>query len=441
MATTQAWLDSLKSVSKAAKKGVKALTSNTLNDEIDGFAERVTVTSHEIVKIDFADAVKAKLQPKYLRIPAGFLFSVDVELSGLQASITLFEHGFRDELQKYAKERANANIGNVIELIVKIEKEIDDHLAKGGSYPDDKLQLFSGQVKGALENDMKAVGAEVKKRVDEKLAAFNKGQKDLSALEIQCYTNIAMQVIVISVVAAAAAASHGTITAFAAVGIGRAGVDIAKSVLVLATTCDQKAKAIDAELLVLKALLTENIKKTEEKEKDKATKEAARTGLSKDAIFKTAMETALGAVAGLLGVDTPSLKNCKELIEQHHACIGKIDLQLVKVGQEIQGYRAKINPAKPEDNAGKAKARLQAVEDRFKRAREARNRAEANDERFQQIIEKLSTGVAEWTQYVDTVVGATVDIAVGFGDFSAVIESFLSAAVPAGVDAAKMASS
>jgi len=218
--------------------------------------------------------------------------------------------------------------------------------------------------------------------------------------------------------------SHGALTPFTGIAIGRSSVAIAQDITKLATDCSQKAKVIEAELTVLKKTVGE--------------KEKALKGMDK--LRKNAAETVLGVLSGLAGVETPSVKNCKKHIEEHRVDVAKLDTlskeysegiyELMDKAKEWENQILQAAPGlkpKLEAKLKTCEADLDKVIKSTIKVNQAVAKAWENDDHFRKTIEKLKAGVQEWTKCVDIATGATVDIALAIGNPDDAVEAVLGA--------------
>jgi hypothetical protein len=258
---------------------------------------------------------------------------------------------------------------------------------------------------------------------------YKKRKKELNKFRIKSSCKIAVSTIAIVGTAAVAAASHGTLTPFAGVAIARSTIVIGQECYKLASNCYIVAKQVTVELAILKKLIGDNSK--------------ARG---------TAVETGLGILSGLAGLETPSVKNCKSHIELHKINISKLEQESKKLSSSIdqvmdkaKDWETKAKEAArtlPADKVGKVRTKMDAAEkalDKLLNATIKVNESIATawqmQEKFEASIANLAKNVAEWTKYVDIATGALVDIAVGVGDASSAIESAVSTLIAVSADA------
>jgi len=146
-----------------------------------------------------------------------------------------------------------------------------------------------------------------------------------------------------------------------------------------------------------------------------------------DGKAKAGKEVALGALSGLLGIETPSVANLESHIGVHKVDISKLAIESHKLGPKIyeamdrQEKWAKklaenektLPPAKVTKLKTKLKTAekaLQAIIDTTEKINKAVERAEGRQQLYDLLLKELQKGVPGWTKYVAPIVGAAVDI-------------------------------
>jgi hypothetical protein len=162
-------------------------------------------------------------------------------------------------------------------------------------------------------------------------------------------------------------------------------------------------------------------------------------------------EVALSVLSGLVGVETPSLTNCKSHIEVHKVKIAelegrshKISKLIPKAMDTLEGWGKK----QPSNVLAKAavKTKIQAMEfalDKMLNAvhkiNDAINRANERQGKFEKALEAMTKGLPGWLQYVQTGVTVVIDVSLAIADASKVLEGALAVIEAAEVDIASVA--
>ena len=370
----------------------------------------------------------AEVPTKRVKIPAGITLLLIIELED-----DLYKRLIKDPVWIHrVQERANAKALPVIEALKTKVKDAD---AKAEKFDTKTAAIFSNDLNAFLKQKMDAAGAEMAKDVDKFFEEYKKGQTDLLKFRIKSGAKITLNGISIVGAVAVSAASHGALAPAGIVAIARSGVVIAQECAKLATTADQIAKLIQGELKILQAILIKDMANASTKQK----------------VAQGTKEAALGVVSGLLGVETPSLKNCKSHIEVHKVDIAKLDKQSHELGKTIphamdeeEKWRKKFDDAKkslPADKVGKIvqkkeqaeKALHQMLEATFKVGK-AVNRANERQELFEKTLAAMEKGVPEWVGYFQTATTLAVDIGLAIGSASSLLDGALSVLSAAEVD-------
>jgi len=146
-------------------------------------------------------------------------------------------------------------------------------------------------------------------------------------------------------------------------------------------------------------------------------------------------EVGLNLLAKVVGLETPSLKNCQSHIDLHGINIGKLDKESKKLSEKIyeaMDEQEKLNKALkaakatlPADKVGKAAVSLEKAEKALDKLLQATihvnekvELAHARQEIFQKALDGMKAGIPEWLKYVDTACGLAADLAMGITDAS-----------------------
>ena len=182
-------------------------------------------------------------------------------------------------------------------------------------------------------------------------------------------------------------------------------------------------KLIQGELTVLKKLMNEENAKAKTSGK----------------VAQGAKEIGLNVFSKVLGVETPSLKNCQSHIDIHKVDIAKIEKKAKALSETIyeamdeQAKQAKaLEQAKktlPANKVGKISMQVDKVEkflDELLKStiklNESIERAEQRQEKFQKALDAMKEGIPGWVKWVDVAVGLAVDLATGVTDAASAAE-------------------
>jgi hypothetical protein len=378
----------------------------------------------KVIETNLAKELAGKITLKYVQLPPDVTVTINIELDKAPYDLLIKDKTWLDEIHKIAKAKADKAVEHMVGQLKLGEKNVA--LAPSDPKAGETVgKNLTEQLKLELQN----AGDEMVAEVNKLFEGYKKRKKELNKFRIKSSCKIAVSTIAIVGTAAVAAASHGTLTPFAGVAIARSTIVIGQECYKLASNCYIVAKQVTVELGILKKLIGDNSK--------------ARG---------TAVETGLGILSGLAGLETPSVKNCKAHIELHKINISKLEQESKKLSSSIDQVMDKAkdweNKAKeaartlPAEKVGKVRTKMDAAEhalDKLLKATIKVNESIATawqmQEKFEATIANLAKNVAEWTKYVDVATGALVDIAVGVGDASSAIESALSTMIAVSADA------
>jgi hypothetical protein len=380
--------------------------------------------SWNAVEIDFSKLLQGKVQTKRVTIPKGLTIVVPVECPPEFQQAVLKNPSILQKVHEKANQKAQEAAADAVAAIKEAE-------VKAQKLDQKAADALSKELSAAVDKRMQIAGREISELIVKLMEYFKHSQAALKDVRIKAGFRITANTVSIVGAVVVTGVSHGALTPFTGIAIGRSSVAIAQDIARLATDCSKKAKVIEAELVVLKK--TVGTKEKELKDKDK--------------FRKNSSETVLGILSGLAGVETPSVKNCKKHIEEHRIDVAKLDKSSKEYSQNIyklmdkaKEWENQILQAAPalklklESKLKKCEADLDKVIKSTIKVNEAVAEAWKNDGRFKQTIEKLTAGVQEWTKYVDIAVGATVDIAMAIGNPDDAVEAVLGALTAISVD-------
>jgi hypothetical protein len=320
------------------------------------------------------------------------------------------------KIQTAAAAKARAAMDDAAKQILAAE-------AKAEKFDPKAATAFTRDVQDMLEKAAKLAADEMADACEKLITDYKKGQKELTKLRVKCGGKIALTAVLVTGGAVISVVTAGALSPLGVVGVVKGAVGIAQEIAKLALKADQIAKLIQGELTVLKKLMNEENAKAKKSGK----------------IAQGAKEVGLNVFSKLLGVETPSLKNCQSHIEIHKVDIAKIEKESKKLSESIydamdeQAKQAKaLAVAKktlPAPKVGKISTALdkteKALDELLKntiKINESIERAEKRQEQFEKALDAMKEGVPGWLKWVDVAVGLAVDIGTGIADASSGIE-------------------
>lgn len=313
------------------------------------------------------------------------------------------------KLQDAAGDKARKAMDEAAKLILQAE-------TKATKFDPKTAAIFTKDLQSSLENAFKTASGEMADAAVKLFESYMKGQKDLSDFRIKAVGKIAVTAILVSAGTAVSVLSAGALSPIGIVGIVRGGVAIGQEITKLALSADQIAKVIQGELKVLKKFMTDNAPKG-----------------------NAAKELGLNAMSKVLGLDTPSLKNCKSRIELHKIDIAKIEKKSHELSKKIYeamdeqtAWAKKFDKAKkslPAPKVGKISTALEKSEKALDiliqstiKINESIAKAEKRQEAFEKTLKAMEDGIPGWVKYVDLAIGLGLDLGLGLADASSAIE-------------------
>ena len=235
-----------------------------------------------------------------------------------------------------------------------------------------------------------------------------------------------LHVVKITATVTVAGVSHGALAPVAIVGIAQDAVKISQECVKLAVSADQAAKLIQADFLILKKVMKDDLAKA--------------TKLGK--IAQGVKEVGLNMLSGALGMETPTLKNCKAHIEVHRVGIAKLEAQSKRLSKGIyaamdeeEKWRKKFEAAKaslPAEKVGKIVTKREKAEQALHKMLEATIKvnesikpAEDRQELFDKTIKAMMTGIPAWVGYMEQATSLAITLGTHLGDASKLLEGAL----------------
>ena len=376
------------------------------------------------VEFNLVKNLAGKVTLERVKLPTELMVTVNIDLDKEPYDILMKDKTWMDKLQSTAKAKADKCVEHMASQIKLGEKNV-------ANAPSDPKagETVGKNLTEQLKMELEVAGAEMVQETNKLFEDYKKGKKALTKFRIKSSCKIGISSVAIVATTGVTVASHGALTPFAGVAIARSSIVIGQECYKLASNCYIVAKQVTVELAILKKLIGEKSK--------------ARG---------TAVETGLGILAGLSGMETPSVKNCKSHIELHKINISKLDQESKKLSTMIdqvmdkaQEWEKKAKEAEktmPATAVGKVREKMAAAEkslDKLLNAtikvNESIAKAWEMQKGFEDTITNLSKNVAEWTKYVDVATGLVVDIGIGVGDASVAIESAANVLIAVSADA------
>jgi hypothetical protein len=375
------------------------------------------------VQYDISKKLLAEVKPQRVKIEQGMNLYLVIELEDEAYNKLAKDPTWAHRMQ----EKANAKVQPVLERVKKAVEEADKKALK---FNPKTAEIFAKDlnqlVKGQLDNAARDMASEIDRYFEE----YKKGQKELTKFRIKSTGKIVLNAIVITGSVAVTAATHGAFAPAGIVAIVRGGLVITQECAKLATTADQIAKLIQAELLILKKIMIEDL--------EKATKAGK--------ITQGAKEVGLQLLSAALGVETPNLKNCEDHIKVHKVDIAKLEGQshdisrLIPKAMDALKDWEKKQPSNFLTKAivkGKIAAMEKALDSMLNAAHkigDAVNRANERQEKFEETIEAMKKGLPTWLGYVQTATTLVIDVGLAIGGAASVLEGALAVIQTAEVD-------
>lgn len=370
------------------------------------------------VEYDAVKYLKSSIGGKLQRIelPKTMAMEVVIELDDeLYASLAK-NPSWLQKIQTAAAAKARASMDAAAKQILAAEATAAKFDAKAAA-------VFTRDVQATLEKAAKQAADEMADACEKLINDYKKGQKELTKFRVKCGGKIALTAVLVTGGAVISVATAGALSPLGVIGVVKGAVAVAQEIAKLALKADQMAKLIQGELKILRKLMNEENAKAKKSGK----------------IAQGAKEVGLNVFSKLLGVETPSLKNCESHIGIHKVDIAKIEKEAKKLSKSIyeamdeQSAQAKaLATAKktlPATKVGKITMNLEKTEkalDQLVKSTIAINEsveaAEKMQTQFRKALDAMKDGIPGWLKFVDVAVGLAVDIGTGVADASSGIE-------------------
>jgi hypothetical protein len=438
----------LKSGAKGAKNVMKAAAERA-GDALDSLAEQADANLEDFfkkVKWSMGEVNVTRLLYKAIQTDLTHIYLPSMKYKvEFELEEVVFRHIQKDERKALKLFNVLATEQNaLISETAKKLKEIDAEAAQDAQKAAHAVEAADA-VLLKLSDELDALSSKMEAEATAVVREYIKGQNDLRETQLKGGVKIAINVVAIGTATAIVVASHGTLTPFGGLAIGRSVVAIGQEMTKLATNCDEKAKVIKFDFAVLRTFI------------GKTSKDKAQADLL-ERIKTNGPEVALATISGALGIESPSLKNCRKHIEAHEVDIAKLEAesleytaQINKLIEKVQSWEGKLKLA-IEENKRREIRRLQkavatcegaidlllggeAGKSRIQKVDEAIHTAHALNKQWLADLDVLAQGVEPWTKYVDIGVNMTVNIALAVGSPDAVFEPLANAFISVSNDA------
>jgi hypothetical protein len=373
------------------------------------------------VQFDLGKQLAGKAKLERVELPKSMTIQIDIELDDAVYNDLSKNPTYLAKMQSKAKGLADDAVADMLKAITVAE-------TKASKFDKKQAEIFTKDLQSALKTRLERAGDTMADECDKLFEDYKKGQSDLKKFRIKSAAKIGLTAFVVTGGAVASVLSAGALSPLGIVGIVRGGVTIGQEIVKLALDADKSAKIINGELKVLKKLMLD------------------KEGNARGAKERGGKEIALNVASKIIGIESPSLKNCESHIGIHKVKIAEAEKQSKKLSEKIyeamdtqSAWSKEFDKAKkslPSDKVGKVKTKLEASEKSLDtmiqstiKINEAISRAEARQEAYEEAINALKEGIPGWLKFVDVAVGMAIDVATAVVDSSTAIEKGLNSAI------------
>lgn len=362
------------------------------------------------VSFNLSRALQGKVHVQYVQIPQDLNVELEIELDQKLFDILSRNPTWLQMLQSKAKARADL----VVEEMRKITLQVD---ATASLFDRSIAAKFNAILREKLNAQLRVAGKAMADESVRLFEDFKKGQRDLTFFQIKCCAKIGITAIVSAGSIAMSVLTAGALSPLGIWGVVKSGLTVVQECVKLASNVEMTGKLVDKEFVFLKKIMNENI--------------AAQTTGRK--IRQGAAEIALNVASRAVGLDTPSMKNCKGHIDLYKTNIAKLEKESRKLSEVIykamdlqESYSNKCKNAVkylPAKEVGKIRMSLEqsekALDTLLKNTIDINVSIEkANDrhKKYEETIDAMMKGLPKYLTLVDFVLSTGVDIASGIGD-------------------------
>ncbi len=370
------------------------------------------------VEYDAVKYLKASLSGKLKRIelPKTMRLEVLIELDDELYAALAKNPSWLQKMQSAAAAKARSAMDDVERQILAAE-------TKAQKFDPKTAAAFTRDVQALLEKGTQAASDEMADLCEKLITDYKKGQKELLKFRVKCGGKIALTAVLVTGGAVLSVVTAGALSPLGIVGIVKGGLAIGQEIVKLALDADKAGKLIQAELTALKKLMNEENAKAKTSGK----------------VAQGAKEIGLNVFSKVLGVETPSLKNCQSHIEIHQIDIAKIEKKSKALSEtiyEAMDEQAQQNKALavakktlPASKVGKIAMHVEKIEKALDellkstiKVNESIERAEKRQAHFEKALDAMKDGIPGWVKWVDVAVSLTLDLATGMADASSAME-------------------
>lgn len=376
-----------------------------------------------VIDYDIARLVAQKTDATRISIPKTMRVQVVLDLEDELYGKLVKNPTWLQKLQEMAKEKADPVVANII----KTTQQID---GKASKFDKKIAATFSRDFESNIRAQLTKASDEMADAAEKLYKDYIKGRHELTKFRVKSVGKITLNGAVTIAVTAATVATGGAISPIGIVGIVRTGVGIVQECAKLASTADAVAKLIQGEFKILQAIMKKNL---------------ADASVMKK-IGQGVKEVGLNVFSQVIGVETPSLKNCEGHIELHKINISKLEKKSRSMSEQIYAamdkqasWQKEFDKAKkslPANKVGKVKTKLDKVEtalDTLIKSTIAANEAVENafkrQKLFEETLNAMKKGLPGWLKYVDVAIGLGMSVGLAFADAGSAIEKTLSAVI------------
>lgn len=373
------------------------------------------------VQFDLGKQLAGKAKLERVELPKSMTIQIDIDLDDDVYKELSKNPTYLAKMQSKAKGHADEAVADMLKAVTVAE-------TKASKFDKKQAEVFSKDLQSALKTRLELAGDTMATECEKLFEDYKKGQAELKKFRIKAGVKIGLTAVVVTGGAVASVLTAGALSPLGIVGIVRGGVTIGQEIVKLALDADQSAKVINGELKVLKKLMLD------------------KEGNAKGGKERGAKEVALNVTSKVLGIESPSIKNCESHIKVHEVKIAEAEKKSKKLSEKIyeamdtqEAWSKKFDQAKkslPSDKVGKVKSKLEASEKSLNTLiastidiNEAIARAVARQEAYAAAIDALKTGIPGWLKFVDVAVGMAIDVATAIVDSNSALEKGLNSAI------------
>jgi hypothetical protein len=364
--------------------------------------------------------ILTQLNTRHIRIPSGLKLELEVQL----------DDAAYDELDKDSTwiqklhDKANGEITPVLEEIKKKVLDVEHQTGNKVTTPANLAREINELIKHRLE----AIGPVVSHEIETFFENYKKGKKDLLKFRIKTGVKISLNALTIVSTAAIIGATKGGAAPVGVVVIVRSIAKISEGCVAVALSADKWAARIQVELAALQTILV---------------KDMSDAGLMKKA-RQISTDIGLEAIAGITGIETPSLGTCREHIKVHKLDISKLEIESHSLGNKIHEAMdeerkwqnefeaaARTMPAEKVGKVSQRKDKVRAAVGRLLEANikvnDAVARAQQRQEKFETALNAMMKGVPSWITLVKPATDLAFDLGAAIGGAHSIVEGTLDA--------------